>query len=167
MATPNNPASGPETAPAPAPWYAAFPEPRTSPVATIPREKVLATLKDASLVSGRDYVLVDLRRTDFEGGTIRGSINLPAQSFYTTLPAVYNLFKASGVKKVIFYCGSSRGRGSRATGWLADHIANEGDTNMQSLALAGGIKGWAVAGEEYINWMDGYDAAVWAKSGEQ
>jgi len=36
---------------------------------------------------------------------------------------------------------------------------------MKSLALAGGIKGWAAAGAEYVEWMDGYDAAVWAKSG--
>ncbi|KAM7187493.1 oxidoreductase [Naviculisporaceae sp. PSN 640] len=160
MATEANPAS------APAPWYAAFPPPKTSPVATIPREEVLAMLKDENLVSGKNYVLVDLRRTDFEGGTIRGSINLPAQSFYTTLPTVYSLFKASGVKQVIFYCGSSRGRGSRATGWLADHIASEGDTSMTSLALEGGIKGWAGAGEEYVKWMDGYDAAVWTQASE-
>jgi arsenical-resistance protein 2 len=62
--------------------------------------------------------------------------------------------------------GSSTGRGSRATSWLADHIADAGDKELQSLALAGGIKGWAAAGAEYVEWMDGYDAAVWAKSAE-
>jgi len=34
---------------------------------------------------------------------------------------------------------------------------------MQSLALFGGIKGWANAGEEFVEWMDEYEAAVWAK----
>ncbi|KAK4104425.1 hypothetical protein N658DRAFT_492528, partial [Parathielavia hyrcaniae] len=99
-----------------------------------------------------------------QGGTIRGSINLPAQSLYPTLPSVYALCKAAGLRKVIFYCGSSAGRGTRATGWLADHIAEAGDNELKSLALAGGIKGWAAAGSEYVEWMDGYDAAVWTKS---
>ena len=91
------------------------------------------------------------------------------------------MFKTAGLRKVIFYCGwclfypshvhfltrqgSSTGRGSRATGWLADHIANVEDADMKSLALLGGIKGWAAAGDEYVEWMDGFDAAVWAKSG--
>lgn len=61
--------------------------------------------------------------------------------------------------------GSSRGRGSRATGWLADYISSAGDTNMQSLALAEGIKGWASAGGEYVEWMDEYDAAAWKTKG--
>jgi arsenical-resistance protein 2 len=42
-----------------------------------------------------------------QGGTIRGSINLPAQSLYPTLPSVYALCKAAGLRKIIFYCGSS------------------------------------------------------------
>ncbi|KAK4247912.1 Rhodanese-like domain-containing protein [Corynascus novoguineensis] len=146
-----------------APWYAAYPAPK-SEVVTISREEVLDLLKSTPLEK-RDFVLVDLRRNDFEGGTIRGSINLPAQSLPLTLPSVYVMFKAAGLRKVIFYCGSSTGRGSRATGWLADHIADAGDKEMKSLALAGGIKGWAAAGAEYVEWMDGYDAAVWAKSG--
>ncbi|KAK3307857.1 Rhodanese-like domain-containing protein [Chaetomium strumarium] len=146
-----------------APWYAAYPAPK-SEVATISREEVLEMLKTTPLEK-RDFILVDLRRNDFEGGTIRGSINLPAQSLYPTLPTLYALFKAAGLQKVIFYCGSSTGRGSRATAWLADHLASVGDTTMKSLALAGGIKGWAAAGQEYVEWMDEYDPAVWAKTG--
>jgi arsenical-resistance protein 2 len=42
-----------------------------------------------------------------QGGTIRGSINLPAHSLYPTLPAVYALLSSSGVKHVIWYCGKS------------------------------------------------------------
>ncbi|KAK4222185.1 arsenical-resistance protein 2 [Podospora fimiseda] len=143
------------------PWHAAYPAPQSTG-GEITREKVLQLLKTVPLTE-RDFILVDLRRNDFEGGTIRGSINLPAQSLYPTLPALYTLWKKAGVKRVIFYCGSSRGRGSRATGWLADHIAQDGNTEMDSLALVGGIKGWAAAGEEYVEWMDEYDEKVWKK----
>lgn len=34
---------------------------------------------------------------------------------------------------------------------------------MKSLILAGGIKGWAAAGEEFTALIDGYDASVWKK----
>ena len=42
-----------------------------------------------------------------QGGTIVGSLNLPAQSFYYGLPTLYNLVVAAGVEKVLFYCGES------------------------------------------------------------
>lgn len=111
------------------PWHAAYPTP-TSQAAALPRQEVLQWLEGAR-VNGKDFVLVDVRRDDFrvslpvwrrtipfqcigsefhwyvyiQGGTIRGSLNLPAQSFYTTLSAFYALLSSSGVKDVVFYCG--------------------------------------------------------------
>lgn len=38
-----------------------------------------------------------------------------------------------------------------------------GDSNMKSMILEGGIKGWAAAGAEYVELMDEYDASVWTK----
>lgn len=52
-----------DSAPA-APWYAAYPAPK-SEVVTISRDEVLGMLK-ATPVDKRDFVLVDLRRNDFE-----------------------------------------------------------------------------------------------------
>ncbi|KAK1757255.1 Rhodanese-like domain-containing protein [Echria macrotheca] len=143
------------------PWYAAYPPPRSEPVA-LKREDVLALMRNK--VAGRDYVLVDLRRVDHEGGTICGSINLPAQSLYLSLGTLYTMFKAAEVTTVIWYCGSSRGRGSRAAAWFADYISDHAggaDTEMQSVILEGGIKGWAAAGKEFTALMDGYDEDVW------
>lgn len=98
------------------------------------RQEVLDIMEKGESISGRDYLLVDLRRTDHEvgagcgqksfnqhrnlfqcfswttrpdkpkGGTIRGSINLPAQSLYPTIPTFYEMIKAAGVRKVIWYC---------------------------------------------------------------
>lgn len=80
------------------PWHDAFPAPRTTaPVMT--REEALQTLNSDHLL------LVDVRRTDFEGGTIKGSLNLPAHSFYLNRAVLFNLCKRAGVKKVAFYCG--------------------------------------------------------------
>jgi hypothetical protein len=56
---------------------------------------------------------------------IRGSINLPAQSLYHTIPALYKLFKLANLEKVIWFCGkfksllsySSQCLGA-TTGWV-------------------------------------------------
>ena len=122
-----------------------------------------------------------------QGGTIRGSINLPAQSLWPTIPTLYEIFKAADLRRIIWYCGrficfmspecpmtclllsgalmqpgSSRGRGNRAASWFADHIESKGDSNMKSLVLLEGIKGWAAAGGEYLRWMDEYEESVWS-----
>ncbi|WEW59258.1 hypothetical protein PRK78_004727 [Emydomyces testavorans] len=146
----------------PPPWYASLPAPKHK-ADVISRTDILQWLPNKPTTL--EYVLVDVRRADHEGGTIAGSINLPAQSFYPSIPTVYAIFKQANVKKVIFYCGSSQGRGTRAGGWLADYLAEHGDTEMQSLVLEGGIKGWVRAGEEYIKYIDGYDEAVWKRLG--
>jgi arsenical-resistance protein 2 len=79
-------------------WYDAFPAPRhTAPL--LPREAALADL------GSKDTLLVDVRRTDFEGGTIKGSLNLPAQSFYVNRAVLYDLCKRAGITQVAFYCG--------------------------------------------------------------
>ncbi|TGZ81176.1 Rhodanese-like protein [Ascodesmis nigricans] len=146
-----------------APWHSSFPAPVSTTV-YLPRTEVHKLLLSHSHTAGKDYVLVDLRRNDHVGGTIRGSINLPAQSLYPTLPVLYTLFKSAGVKQVIFYCGSSGGRGSRAASWFQDYLNAEGEKEMKSVALEGGIKGWVGSGEEYVKEILGYDAAAWAPS---
>jgi arsenical-resistance protein 2 len=79
-------------------WTDAFPTPRTTaPVLT--REDALSALLSP------DLLIVDVRRTDYEGGTIKGSINLPAHSFYMNRGVLFDLCKRAGVKKVAFYCG--------------------------------------------------------------
>jgi arsenical-resistance protein 2 len=79
-------------------WTDAFPAPRTTaPIVT--REEALSAL------SSPDLLIVDVRRTDYEGGTIKGSINLPAHSFYLNRAVLFDLCKRAGVNKVAFYCG--------------------------------------------------------------
>jgi arsenical-resistance protein 2 len=79
-------------------WTDAFPAPRTT-APTMAREEALSAL------SSSDLLIVDVRRTDYEGGTIKGSINLPAHSFYMNRAVLFDLCKRAGVKKVAFYCG--------------------------------------------------------------
>lgn len=166
------------------PWHAAYPKAR-SDAKPVSRDDVLRLVK-SDTAPGDGFVLVDLRRDDFEGGTILGSINLPAQSIFQTIPSLYNLFKAAGTRKVIWYCGqsdtdaalardiicfclwvvdhlvgSSLHRGNLAAAWFDDYIAERSDTAMQSLVLTGGIKGWAAAKGEFVRYMQDYDESKW------
>ncbi|TGJ84691.1 hypothetical protein E0Z10_g4076 [Xylaria hypoxylon] len=147
------------------PWHTAFPAPKTTEPASLTREEVLHKLRAGGI--GREFILIDVRRNDYEmsfqGGTIRGAINLPAQSLFPTIPTLYQLFKNSGVRYIIWYCGSSRGRGTRAAGWFNDHIQEQGDENMKSVILSGGVKGWANAGEDFVKFMDGYISEYWTQ----
>ncbi|KAA8649370.1 putative arsenate reductase (Arc2) [Aspergillus tanneri] len=143
------------------PWHAMYPVPRS--VAPFLSRQELLQWFQAGKQTGKDFVLVDLRRTDFEGGTIRGSLNLPAQSLYLAIPTIYYLLVNSKVEHVIWYCGSSRGRGTRAACWFADYLEAQQETTLKSLVLEGGIKGWATAGPEYTEFMDEYDASAWMK----
>jgi len=145
------------------PWHAAYPSPRDAQLKSLTREQVLEMLKSGASVLGKDFLLIDVRRNDHEGGAIRGSVNLPAQSLYLSIPTLYAMFKAAGVRTLIWYCSSSRGRGTRAAGWFGDYLADHGDREMQSVILFEGIKGWATAGHEYTEWMDEYDASKWAQ----
>ena len=68
------------------PWHAAFPGP-TMTAETFPRSRALMIM---SLKIG-SMLIVDVRRTDYEGGSIRGSINIPAQGFYWNRGILYEL----------------------------------------------------------------------------
>ncbi|KAJ4409091.1 hypothetical protein N0V91_002907 [Didymella pomorum] len=138
------------------PWHAVFPAPRTTAPIITPEE----VLKD---LSSDDLLLVDVRRTDFEGGTIKGSLNLPAHSFYMNRAILFDLCKRAGVERVAFYCGSSNGRGPRCSGWFADYIAEKGDGQVQALTLGGGIKGWVKAGQSYTQQMEGFKPEYWTQ----
>ncbi|KAK9475598.1 hypothetical protein V1514DRAFT_34847, partial [Lipomyces japonicus] len=88
-----------------APWYDAFPKPVIEPATITKKEVLQRIINDES--QGKSVILVDVRRTDFEGGTIKGSINLPAQSFYQTKEAFYNIVNNSPISEVIFFCSKS------------------------------------------------------------
>ena len=59
------------------PWYDAFPAPRLqADVMPSKRALMVLSMKIASML------IIDVRRNDYEGGAIRGSLNIPAQGFW-------------------------------------------------------------------------------------
>lgn len=124
--------------------WAAFPAPKAR-CPNMPAEEMLALLEHNNEASGNgNLLLVDVRRVDWMGGALMGSVNLPAHSFYPTRAAVYDICKRAGCTRVVFYCGSCSdgGRGWKCSNWFQDYIDEKGDSQMRALTLEGGIKGW-------------------------
>ncbi|KJX94130.1 hypothetical protein TI39_contig4215g00011 [Zymoseptoria brevis] len=145
------------------PWHAAF-SPPTLVAPLMPRNRVHQIL---SLKIG-NLLIIDTRRTDYLGGSIRGSLNIPAQGFWWNRGALYELAYKADIEWVVFTCGSSNGRGPRCAGWFLDHVRKTaGDENMQVCVLEGGVKGWVKAGEEYTGLMDGFDGEYWKELFEE
>ncbi|CEJ89196.1 hypothetical protein VHEMI05053 [[Torrubiella] hemipterigena] len=143
------------------PWYASLPEPKAECGAldNVEVMKMLEATTSGDQKAARKYLLVDVRRNDWEGGTIATSINLPAQSLYQTRPIIYQLCQQAGIEQVLFYCGSSTGRGTRCARWMQDYINEVGDTKMKAAIVRGGIKGWQKSfGAKMI---EGYEERVW------
>ncbi|XWW95327.1 hypothetical protein V2A60_003285 [Cordyceps javanica] len=144
------------------PWWAGLPEPQAA-CETIENSEVMALLEktlDESKHAPRKFLLVDVRRTDWDGGTVATSINLPAQSLFQTRPVVYQLCKQAGIEMIIFYCGSSGGRGTRSARWMQDYLNEVGETGVKAIIMTGGIKGWhrKFGGKM----MENYDEKFWA-----
>ncbi|KAG8986435.1 hypothetical protein FRB90_003999, partial [Tulasnella sp. 427] len=136
-----------------APWYAIFPDPLSTPQAITP-EGLATLLRHNAVTLGKDFLIIDVRRVDFEVACIRGAINLPAHSFYQTLPGIIAVI--SHVPKVIFHCNSCKagGRGPRTAAWYADELKKhgKGDQADNVFVLEGGMKAWvsAYGGDENL-----------------
>jgi len=85
-------------------WYDAFPAPKTT-ASVVPRERIFRILQHIGDFLNGGPLLIDVRHTDYEGGKIRGSLNMPAQSFFMNMAVLYKLCRDADVERVIFYCG--------------------------------------------------------------
>ncbi|ETW80362.1 hypothetical protein HETIRDRAFT_243514, partial [Heterobasidion irregulare TC 32-1] len=115
-------------------WALDFPEPKATPP-KISQEELAELVRTKT--AGVDYLVVDVRRSDVEA-LIKGAINVPAQTFYQTLPTLLHLL--APIPAVIFHCQSSLGRGPRCAGWYADALPP--GAASRALVLDGGIKAW-------------------------
>jgi len=145
-----------------------FPDPKTD-CQRIPKEQLIRQYQILGDILNAGTLLIDVRRTDYDGGAIRGSLNMPAQSFPYNMATLFRLCQGDGlsvISRVVFYCGSSNGRGPRCAGWFAEYIearCKELGTPQtpQVYVLDGGIKDWVTGGEQYTIHMDGYQPNYW------
>ncbi|KAG1823750.1 S-adenosyl-L-methionine-dependent methyltransferase [Suillus subaureus] len=87
-----------------------------------------------------DYAIIDVRENDRDGGHVLRSIQWRADAFAGSLHKFYDEYGKTN--KVIFYCGSSKGRGPRCAAWYQDYLNGKGNTESKAYVLEGGYHGW-------------------------
>jgi arsenical-resistance protein 2 len=129
----------------------------------------MLSLKIASIL------LIDVRSEAFypHGGTIRGSLHIPARGFWWNRGVVYELAYKADVEWVCFVGlddeddedeggGKTVSRAEVCAGWFADHVRGTvGDGDMQILVAEAGLEGWVQGGEGFVTLMDGFERGVW------
>jgi arsenical-resistance protein 2 len=138
-------------------WLDKYPAPKHGSPEYVDKEVVAKAIKN----DANDFIIIDLRKDDYKGGKIKGSLNIPAQSFYHSVEDIHNLAKQSGKGKIYLHCMSSRDRAVRTWGWLADTAEKHG-SKVKPLIIEGGILAWIAGGKEYTDLMDEYDPAAWS-----
>jgi len=115
-------------------------------------------IKDPSQVPGKDYLVVDVRDDDFEGGNIPNSINSPSKKF---LDEVDNLVsKYNQVPKLVFTCALSQVRGPKCARIYKETLENKGiDQKIQ--VLQGGVGEWQKQHKNDPQLIENYDADFW------
>ncbi|KAF9241166.1 Rhodanese-like domain-containing protein, partial [Melanogaster broomeanus] len=111
-----------------------------------------------------DYLVVDVRDSDWKGGNIKGSHNLPSLKFQSGVDDL--LSKCKGVPMVIFHCRFSQERGPVAAGMYdARRTLQEADEykNQQVYVLQGGFNTFAETYKDdpllVENWRD--NVVIW------
>ncbi|KAK3836957.1 MAG: Rhodanese-like protein [Linnemannia elongata] len=89
-------------------------------------------LEDKSKVPGKDYLIIDVRDSDYIGGHIRGSVNIPSQDLRDQLPTLIEEYKA--VPQLIFHCALSQVRGPKAANRWAEALAARDDAAAADVA---------------------------------
>jgi|ERR1700761_349054 len=82
--------------------------PPTTECQRIPKEQLIRQYQILGDILDAGTLLIDVRRTDYEGGCIRGSLNMPAQSFPYNMATLFRLCQGDGlsvISRVVFYCG--------------------------------------------------------------
>ncbi|KAI9680996.1 MAG: hypothetical protein M1829_001076 [Trizodia sp. TS-e1964] len=157
-------------------WHAKFPKPRAPPDGLNLRTLTVAGLLKAQLTKtpGKDFLVIDVRQPNYQGGSIKGSLNLPAETFYHSRESLYALLRSAGVKFVVFYCDLYNNRSPRCASWFNDFIQDisgslewalktmdVGNHSMSVFLLQGGLKAWVKGGARHIEEMDGFDRGYW------
>ncbi|GAB5585308.1 Cdc25 phosphatase Ibp1 [Umbelopsis nana] len=55
--------------------------------------EIIKLLRDKTKVPRKDYVIIDVRDHDFEGGNIPGSVNVPSQHFIDSVQKLIEEYK--------------------------------------------------------------------------
>ncbi|THH00192.1 hypothetical protein EW026_g2294 [Hermanssonia centrifuga] len=133
------------------------------PIKYISPDELAAIIKSDKTPS-KDYIIVDVRDDDWQGGNIKGSHNSPSAEFLVKVDQLVKQTK--DVPLVVFHCALSQARGPKAARIYAetrDLLQAEGeDIPHQVLILRGGFSDFQAKFHADPHLVENWDAEVWA-----
>ncbi|RIA89905.1 Rhodanese-like domain-containing protein [Glomus cerebriforme] len=130
----------------------------TSSVEFIKPPELVQIVKDTNLVPGKDYLVVDVRDDDYEGGNIPNSVNSPSRKFQDDVNDIVS--KYNNVPRIVFTCALSQVRGPKCARIYKEVIENMG-INQKIQVLQGGINEWQRQNKVDPQLIENYDADFW------
>ncbi|KAJ2413940.1 Cdc25 phosphatase Ibp1 [Coemansia sp. RSA 2530] len=134
----------------------------------IEADELAKLVRDPKRVSGRDYVVIDARDTDFVGGHIPGADNVPAHDLHWRIGGLID--KYQGTPLVVFHCAQSQVRGPKSARRYLDAIQERLETapqdsplhNQEVKILRGGFNTWhARYARSEPDLIEGFDQELW------
>ncbi|CAI5759577.1 unnamed protein product [Candida verbasci] len=114
------------------------------------------------------FLVIDVRDSDYIGGHIKNSINLPSNTFYDFLPNLYKKLYDDNIKVVVFHCMLSQSRGPSATLKFLRGIEEinqleikEHANNIDVFVLKGGFSKWQQDYGLDKSLTDNYNEEIW------
>ncbi|KAG2197235.1 hypothetical protein INT47_003610 [Mucor saturninus] len=123
-------------------------------------EELYDLVLDKTKQPGKDYAIVDVRDSDYIGGHIPGSINVPASQMYDKANDLIRDF--SHVPKVYFHCALSQVRGPKSARIYSETMNNLGiESDQKVKILRNGFEGWHAKYRKEEGLIEDYDKSVW------
>uniref|UniRef100_A0A1D1YWM9 CDC25-like phosphatase YCH1 n=1 Tax=Anthurium amnicola TaxID=1678845 RepID=A0A1D1YWM9_9ARAE len=128
----------------------------SDPVEFIKPSELAEIIKDTNQTPGKDYLIVDVRDGDYEGGNIPNSINSPSKKFHDHVNELIS--KYNQVPKIVFTCALSQVRGPKCARIYKE---NTGNTSQKIQVLQGGIGEWQKQNKDDPKLVENYNPEYW------
>lgn len=125
----------------------------------------LYNLIKSSKVSGKDYIVVDVRDEDFIGGNIKGCLHIPSRKYEELFEDLCARIK--DIPTIIFHCAYSQARGPKAANIytqkrvLVSGCDGESGSKQRVLVLQGGFANMQAAYKDDNAVIEGWDKSLW------
>ncbi|KAF9257484.1 Rhodanese-like protein [Marasmius fiardii PR-910] len=126
-------------------------------------EELAALIKNPEKVAKKDYLVVDVRDDDYEGGNIKGSLNMPSKDFLMNVDTLVKDTKDVGT--VIFHCSLSQVRGPKAARVYQEtrqNVLGKDESSTNVYILRDGFSQFQVKYKDDPELVENWDENVWA-----
>jgi len=133
------------------------------PVRYITGDELAGIMKSTDQVANKDYLVVDVRDDDFEGGNIKDARNIPSRDFLMNVDDLVKTTKE--IPLIVFHCALSQVRGPKAARIYeetARNVRKDTDPIPDVAILRDGFSMFQVKYKDDTALVENWDKDMWA-----